>query len=173
MILQPRSELSVLKIIEHKNYGMNNCALCIATCYSHFAFIILIKIPWTEFNDRCFVYKLNWILMGVSWEIWGKFNRTRMLQMELLLFAVVALMAVRSTVAIVGGLDAVRGRFPYFALIKSYQLKAPVIFKETLNECLLFCTNMYLHLLFAVQIALVRWRTDCEWMGSDKCSMFG
>lgn len=44
-----------------------------------------------------------------------------MFQIKCVLFAVVAAMVVDSTVAIIGGQDAARGQFPYFAYIESYK----------------------------------------------------
>lgn len=60
----------------------------------------------------------------------------KMFQTKSMLFAVVALMVVGSAIAIIGGKDAVRGKFPYFAYLKCYQIKpnfswkSPVIFKK-------------------------------------------
>lgn len=45
-----------------------------------------------------------------------------------MLFAVVALMAVSTTFAILGGKDAARKQFPYFAYLESYKIaERPVI----------------------------------------------
>lgn len=50
-----------------------------------------------------------------------------MLQTKYMLFAVVAMMAVRSTVAIIGGQDAASGQFPYFVLLETFKTGEPVI----------------------------------------------
>lgn len=73
-----------------------------------------------------------------------------MLQMKFVLFAAVALMAVGSTVAIIGGTDVFRGRFPYFALIKSYQMKAPVISLYNSKKCSRMCIETCRFSLFSV-----------------------
>lgn len=54
-----------------------------------------------------------------------------MLQIKFMFFTVVALMAVRSTVAIMGGEDAARGQFPYFVYLEAY--KSPKILVIVLN----------------------------------------
>lgn len=46
-----------------------------------------------------------------------------MLQIKFMLFAAVVLTAINSTVAIVGGEDAVRGQFPYFVYLESYIIR--------------------------------------------------
>lgn len=46
-----------------------------------------------------------------------------MFQIKLMLFAIVALMAIDSTFAIIGGQSASRSQFPYFALLKTHRLK--------------------------------------------------
>lgn len=53
-----------------------------------------------------------------------------MIQIKSILFAVVALMAVGSAIAIIGGKDAVRGRFPYFAYLKCFRAKTDWSFKS-------------------------------------------
>lgn len=51
-----------------------------------------------------------------------------MLPTKFMLFAIVALMVVGSTFAIIGGKDATRGQFPYFAYLESYKIaEKPVI----------------------------------------------
>lgn len=45
-----------------------------------------------------------------------------MLQTKFILFAAVALMVVGSAVAIIGGQDAARGQFPYFAYLETYKI---------------------------------------------------
>lgn len=44
-----------------------------------------------------------------------------MSRMKFMLFAVVALIAIGSTVAIIGGQDAIRAQFPYYAYLKMYK----------------------------------------------------
>lgn len=58
-----------------------------------------------------------------------------------MLFVVVAWMVVDSTIAIINGKDAVRGKFPYFAYLKCYRakrdwsLKSPVILLNCVKLC--------------------------------------
>lgn len=46
-----------------------------------------------------------------------------MLQIKVILFAVVASMAVDSSLAIIGGQNAVRSQFPYFAYLRTERAK--------------------------------------------------
>lgn len=60
------------------------------------------------------------------WWIW---ENLKMLQTKCILFAVVGLTIVSSTIAIIGGQDAARGQFPYFVYIEAYKIPdLPVIF---------------------------------------------
>lgn len=58
----------------------------------------------------------------------------KMLQIKFILFAVVASMIVGSAVAIVGGKDATRGKFPYAAYLEVYKLPKPVISALIFNK---------------------------------------
>lgn len=60
-----------------------------------------------------------------------------------MLFAIVALMAVGSAIAIIGGEDAVLQRFPYFAHLKIYKRSA-LCLKSVI---LLLCFKMNLKIL--------------------------
>lgn len=63
------------------------------------------------------------------WWLWEQFSHSsKMLQTKSMLFAVVVLMAVSTTFAIIFGKDATRTQFPYFAYLESYKIaEKPVI----------------------------------------------
>lgn len=50
-----------------------------------------------------------------------------------MLFAAVALMAVGSAIAIIGGQDAAREKFPYFAYLKTFRAKMAWSWKSPVN----------------------------------------
>lgn len=56
-----------------------------------------------------------------------------MYQTKLMLFAAVALMAVGSAIAIIGGQDAAREKFPYFAYLKTFRAKMAWSWKSPVN----------------------------------------
>lgn len=56
-----------------------------------------------------------------------------MFQMKFMLFAVVALMVVGSTIAIIGGKDALRRQFPYYAYLKTYEAKSAWSWRSSVN----------------------------------------
>lgn len=49
-------------------------------------------------------------------------NLIKMFQIKFMLFAIVALMSISTTFGIIGGKDATRGQFPYYAYLESYKL---------------------------------------------------
>lgn len=56
--------------------------------------------------------------------VWGNSSQSnKMFQIKFMLFAVVTLMAVNSAIAIIGGQDAYRSQFPYFAYLKIHRGK--------------------------------------------------
>lgn len=74
-----------------------------------------------------------------------------MCQLKCVLFAVVALMTVGSSVAIIGGQDAARGQFPYFVYIEAYKTSdLPVICKHLKKTF----TKVFAYLLREILIIL-------------------
>lgn len=60
-----------------------------------------------------------------------------------MLCAVVALMVVGSAVAIIGGKDADRGQFPYFAYLEVYKMPKPVISNRYSTFCMQYKLYIY------------------------------
>lgn len=96
-----------------------------------------------------------------------------------MLFGVVTLMAIGSTIAIIGGKDALRRQFPYYAYIKTFELKSawswrsPVKLLNLISKCRLNQRiNQYVQ-MFIAQIPHMRWITHFESMDSHRCSMLG
>lgn len=78
-----------------------------------------------------FIYKqkLNWgIVSFCVVNVRTPSQSNKMMQTKFMLFTTIALMVVGSAVAIVGGKDAARGQFSYFAYLEVYQSPKPVFF---------------------------------------------
>lgn len=68
-----------------------------------------------------------------------------------MLLAVIALMAVDSTIAIIGGQDAARSQFPYFAHLKTHQAKYNHWTGET-KVISLYYSKMYMYILYLLRM---------------------
>lgn len=93
-------------------------------------------------------------------KILGKSNN-KMFPIKFMLFAVVTLIVVGSTFAIIGGQDADHGQFPYFAYLKTYISKSDYRNWESGVNMLLYLSQIYILITLSIFIFLQYLRFVC------------